>query len=762
MIQTFKNRLGEVFYSFPVQLLVLHLRSNLLLLGLWLVLAMFVTGKLGKSFGLRFLFLNPEYLGEVSWLSFFIIGFTFGALIISWNLTTYLLSTHHFPFLATLKRPFTKFCLNNAIIPLAFFFMYVGYVVYFQIYYELQLDWFVLIELLSFILGMLIAFGLTSLYLQFTNKDISNFEKRFEKRMPPNKVKTLAPGPRGIDIEMIKKDDDRWRVDTYLSESLSPRTVRSVAHYDSKFLLRIFKQNHLNTFYLMFGILVFLMILGYLMDYKIFRIPAGGSIFIISSIVIAVVGAVNYWLHRWRFTLLILFLIIINSITRSDYFNHQNKAYGLNYKSEQTEYSFKRLKKMATPEKIYTDQDSTRMILDNWRAKFGKKKPKMIITSVSGGGLKAALWTMNVLQNIDSTMNCKFMDHTALMTGASGGMIGTSYYRSLHLEKENGIKTNPNHPKHLKNMGKDLLNSIAFSIISNDLFLPWTKFKYNDHAYIRDRGYMFEKQLNENTEYVLDKPLGYYKEAEFEAKVPMVVISPSIVNDARRLLISPQGVSYLTTPNHKVDNVTGSEIDAVDFRSIFGDLEADKLRFTTALRMNATYPYILPNVHLPSEPQIEVMDAGFRDNMGLLTCSRFIQTFKNWILENTSGVILVQISTMDHGTEIPPSDDKGVIESFFNPLGIFSHILRLQDFEHDANLSFLYDILGGDYFEVIRFNYRPSPENEAASMTFHLTSREKKDILNSITLPVNKQSLEKIKAAMGMSKHEHATQKVRN
>ena len=282
---------------------------------------------------------------------------------------------------------------------------------------------------------------------------------------------------------------------------------------------------------------------------------------------------------------------------------------------------------MATPEKIYNDQDSTRMILENWRAKFSKEKPKMIITSVSGGGLKASLWTMNVLQNIDSAMNCKFMDHTVLMTGASGGMIGTSYYRSLHLEKEIGLNTNPNDQQYLDNIGKDLLNSIAFSIISNDLFLPWTKFSYNNHQYIRDRGYMFEKQLNENTGYVLDRPLNYFKPYEFEASVPMVVISPSIVNDARRLLISPQGVSYLTTPNHKVDSETGSEIDAVDFRSVFGDLEADNLRFTTALRMNATYPYILPNVHLPSEPQIEVMDAGFRDNMGLLTCSRFIQNF---------------------------------------------------------------------------------------------------------------------------------------
>jgi len=337
------------------------------------------------------------------------------------------------------------------------------------------------------------------------------------------------------------------------------------------------------------------------------------------------------------------------------------------------------------------------------------------------------------------------MKHTTLMTGASGGMLGTAYYRSLFLENQNNPEANPNSPEFLENISKDLLNSICFSIVSNDLFLPYAKFDYRGRKYTKDRGYMFEKQLNENTGFLMDKPLSFFQKPEAESQIPMLILSPAIVNDARRMLISPQNISFLTTVNHQVEMKTGSEIDAVDFRKVFASRDADSLRFTGALRMNATYPYILPNVHLPSKPAIEVVDAGLRDNMGVLSASRFIQTYSDWIRENTSGVILVQISTMAYGEEIPPSSNEGIIESLLNPLGIFGHILRLQDFEHDANLSFLYDILGEDYFDVVRFIYRPSPENETASMTFHLTGREKKDIKNSINLKSNRISLERIK-----------------
>jgi hypothetical protein len=96
-------------------------------------------------------------------------------------------------------------------------------------------------------------------------------------------------------------------------------------------------------------------------------------------------------------------------------------------------------------------------------------------------------------------------------------------------------------------------------------------------------------------------------------------------------------------PSNDTTDIEGGDPDMVDFGALFAKQNPMNLRMLTALRMNATFPYILPNVWLPSTPVIDVMDAGLRDNFGQEVALRFTRVFKDWILENTSGVVLIQI-----------------------------------------------------------------------------------------------------------------------
>jgi len=627
--QNLKRRLTDIFYSFPVQLLLLHLRSNLLLLSIWLLLTLFLTGMIGESYGLQLLFVAPEYLGEVGFWSFFILGLAFGGLYMSWNLTCYLLNSHHFPFLASLERPFTKFCLNNSLLPIAFgvtlMLLHVG----FENHFMYSTFGNVLVNCGGFILGTVLTLILFSIYFSFANKDIQNFPKR-RRKLPPNLSRDLNPGSRKISIEDIKYERTKWRVDTYLSLSLRPRLVRSVAHYDIKTLMSVFKQNHFNA--LLIQLLSFLILvgLGLLIDYPIFRIPAAASIVLIASLLSAFVGAVSYWFTRWRLTILLSLAIGINFITSKDYFNHKNKAYGLNYQSEKAVYSHESLKEICSEENWQKDFVNTIEILENWKEKAAPDggKPKMLVYCVSGGGLKAAVWAMQVLQHTDSLTQGKFTKHTSVMAGASGGMIGTAYYRELLLQKNQGNNIALSDSKYIDNISKDLLNSIAFTIASNDLFIPFSTFEYSGHTYKKDRGYVFENQLNENAGGLFGKNIAAYQKPEKEAQVPMMFFTPSIVNDGRRMIMSPHGVSYMMAPPAALLEPGVIDIDAVDFGRLFKDQGSENVRYLTALRANATFPYILPNVYLPTEPEIEIMDAGFRDNFGLKSAVRLFMFLK--------------------------------------------------------------------------------------------------------------------------------------
>jgi len=111
-----------IFYSFPVQLLLLHFKKFQILLVFWFILFSAIGGGFMKAYGVNSLYLAPEYLGNVNALSAGIVGSSAGVFIMSWNITTFILFCRHFKFLATTTKPFVKYCINNSLIPLIFLF----------------------------------------------------------------------------------------------------------------------------------------------------------------------------------------------------------------------------------------------------------------------------------------------------------------------------------------------------------------------------------------------------------------------------------------------------------------------------------------------------------------------------------------------------------------------------------------------------------------------------------------------------------------
>ncbi len=154
-------------------------------------------------------------------------------------------------------------------------------------------------------------------------------------------------------------------------------------------------------------------------------------------------------------------------------------------------------------------------------------------------------------------------------------------------------------------------------------------FTLDGNQYLKDRAYSFENKLEKNTNNAFDKRLSDYQLSEANSIIPMMVFSPSIVNDGRKLLISSQPISYLTQ-NTRTDKTLYNKLyDAIEYSRFFEQQAASQTLFSSVLRMSATFPYISPVVSLPSEPRIEIMDAGLRDNFGLETSLRFIKTFNN-------------------------------------------------------------------------------------------------------------------------------------
>ena len=159
----------------PVQLLILHLRKNQLLLLLWIFMFLVIGSQFGTRLGIPYLFLDPEYLNKVGFKSFAIMGVVLAGFSIAYNITSYILDSVRFNFIASLKRPFTLYSINNSLIPLLFLAFYIVVIIHFQTYRGLASGGDILVYLAGLLTGY---FGMTILLyviFWFTNNDIFNY-----------------------------------------------------------------------------------------------------------------------------------------------------------------------------------------------------------------------------------------------------------------------------------------------------------------------------------------------------------------------------------------------------------------------------------------------------------------------------------------------------------------------------------------------------------------------------------------------------------
>ena len=733
---------------FPIHIIFAQLKYNLISMFYWAFLFMLISGSFGKAFGVPYLFLSPEYLGDVSAWSFVLLGFSIGGFIMAFNTYSYIKLGPRYSFLAIVSRPFYKFCINNSFIPVLFIFYYIYKMTQFQRIEELSSFWDLFIYTFSF-LGGIFAFILLSLFYFFpTTREKGEKISQEDSSSNP--------------IQSVTQNSTKWynyfrteheKTHHYIGKGLKIYQSRSTKHLDKAIIENVFAKNRINASIFEILTIVTFIISGQFIDYPLFEFPAGMSIILLLTMIHMLFSALMSWFHRWTYPIIFASIALMNYLSvTTELFTFKNFAYGLDYSdSKIQDYSINAIE--LNYKKNDSDVESKKniiSILENWKKKTGEKKPKLIVLNTSGGGSRSALWTFTVLQNCDQALNQQLTEHLNLITGASGGMVGAAYYREICLRNNKKEIANRYAKKYGDNLSKDLLNKLAFSISTNDLFFRYRSFSYNNIKYTRDRGYAFEEHLHENTENLLQHNLGYYKNYEQQAEIPLMIFSPTIVNDGRRLLMSSQSLSFLTK-NKDCPTHVKSSFENIDYQSFFSENNPQEIRFSSVLRASATFPFIIPMMTMPTEPGMQLMDAGIRDNYGTKTTMDYLFSIEKWIKENTSGVIILEIRDTKRILSNEIYEHISLTHKITLPFGnMYKNFPRTQDFDQEQlfNLgikSFLFPI------DIISFNLRES-KNDHISLSWHLTKQEKNKIAQAFYSVNNQTSLERLKALIAHKK----------
>lgn len=723
---------------FPFRLLIAHLKYNFFGLFLWVLLFAIVTETTGSFFGVPFLFFSPEYQGEVNIWSFLLLGFSLGGFSMAFNTYSYAKLGPRFPFLVVVSIPFFKFCLNNSLLPLLFIIIYLFNMSVFQSNEELAFISDIILFNLSFIGGFLSFILLSILYFFPLRK---NRDKDDDE--PDHNESLIA----SITVNKNEKWYNYFRTETkrpcyYIGKKLRIYKSRSVAHLDKELIDQIYAHNRINVVVFEVITLVSFLGMGFFRNYTFFEMPAAMSMITLLTILSMLLSAFLAWFHRWGYPLIVgsIFLMTyLSSVT--PLFRYTSYAIGLDY-SEQKRVPYTVEQIAANGEEkseLIMSNHAINEILLNWKSKQSEVKPKLIILNTSGGGSRSALWTFTVLSNCDSITNCAVSNKLQLITGASGGMIGAAYYREILLRRKMGVLKTKSDLTYKQNISKDLLNKLAFSASTNDLLIRYKKFKYNNHSYTHERGVAFEQHLHQNLYNYLEHPLEYYKEFEKESIIPLMIFSPTIINDGRRLLISSQNLSFLVAAR-----AGSSAYENIDYQTFFKRNDPGKIRFSTVLRANASFPFIMPMMTMPTTPEIQLMDAGIRDNYGGKVTIDYLFANSKWIEKNTSGVIILETRDTKRILNDESYQQINLLDKITLPFGnIIVNFPSTQNYDQEqlmklCTISFKFPV------DLVTFNLRERKEDRI-SLSWRLTKREKQKIEQAFSSKENKLALKKLK-----------------
>lgn len=741
-LHKFRVWVQRIIFFFPIQLLLAHIKRSQILIVFWLLFFGLVTQQLAQKFGIPHLLLYPEYLGHANFLSHVVLGLAYGSFIVAYQVSSYIIFGYRFPFIATLNKPFLKYSINNFIVPVLFSGVYFFQIADFQLKKELLGGFQVMMHLSGLLTGTLIFIVISYSYFLSTNKSILKF--RVSRKKKPSQIyrPIRALFDRSVKWYHFLKRNSEWKIDTYITGRLRIKMARSSSHYSKETLKKVFQQNHLNASMFELGAIFSLILVGAFMEHPLFAIPAGASILLLFTMTLMLSSALHSWLKGWSVIGYIVLALILNELSKQPYLRRQNMAYGMNYTEQPQVYDNKTIDALLLNEtKVRSAHNDEIHSLNEWKSHVKGKKNLILITT-SGGGLRSALWTFYGLSYIDSVCSNNILDQTRLISGASGGMIGAAYYRESHLHRKL-THEKLNSRKYAQLLSKDMLNPLAFSWVVND-FIRLKKFSYKNQIYYKDRAYYFENQLNVNTEGMLDKSISYYRPFVRQGRLPMIVLSPTIVNDGRRLLISSIPVNFLYQPILKAKRLKKDITGFIDFQTFFKHQWADSLKYTSALRMNATFPFVLPNTYLPCQPSVEVMDAGIRDNFGLKTAALYMNAMETWLKDSVDQILIVRFFDRPNVIKVNQDPYHSFLHSVSKPVGnVYNNLFNTQRLQEIDILSGIPNSLRGKVETINFVLHTDSMRN--IPLSWQLTQLEKNLIRDAFFTPVNENAIQRLK-----------------
>jgi hypothetical protein len=315
--------------------------------------------------------------------------------------------------------------------------------------------------------------------------------------------------------------------------------------------------------------------------------------------------------------------------------------------------------------------------LDKIRDKYNKPNQNspdrtLVVVAASGGGIHAAGWTTKVLTGLQELLGEDFTKSIGLISSVSGGSVGTMFFLS-HCEKDGCIKQE-NLPLVVKDSVQDGLDTIGWGLIYKDFAglvgilgltrwlakkfqgltgstnIPWLS-KYLSEVQDRGTALEYNWRNSKNSRNLEEDTLSDWRKKILEGQMPIPVFNTTLVEDGRRLLLSPMTFS--------VEN----DSPIIDSNTLYQTCKKKyTLKVVTAARLSATFPYVSPSAHskeIGIKENYHIVDGGYFDNSGMVTAIECLSGNMDTLLDEVKIKRLVFIEIGAFKAKVKKPDPNG-------------------------------------------------------------------------------------------------------
>lgn len=377
---------------------------------------------------------------------------------------------------------------------------------------------------------------------------------------------------------------------------------------------------------------------------------------------------------------------------------------------------------------------------DRWHERHPLEEyPTMVVIMTSGGGIKAAYWTTQVLTTLQREIGEKFSSSIALITAASGGSVGAMYFVDAYtetgappMEKLTAINQSAASPS---------LAATAWGIIYPDFWRAafavagwWRP--------LQDRGWALEQTWAQR----LDKPqrsFGDWREGIAAGWRPPVIFNTTIVETGERLLMTPLDGGGKVTEENLFSHPRY-------FSTLYPGYD---IPVVTAARLSATFPYVTPvarAIDTPDEHDYHLADGGYYDNFGVVSALEWLNT----VLPHAQTVgrrkiLLIQIeaSAFDEEGLPPPTENAGWLYSLAGPAITALNVqTTAQQQRNTMEFQLFSQAYKGVQIRRVRFTF-----GDSGPLSWQLSPQDITAIANDLQSPQNQQMLAQVKSYFALN-----------